>query len=91
MVDVNPEIWKNQTLGEAVDNQFLDEVEAQSKENRAARREGRPPREVQRVVRYPQMTPSGSVPSNIQDELKFVDSSNPEATEESFGESDSQE
>lgn len=74
MVDVNPEIWENPTLGEAVDNQFLDEVEAQSKEDRAARREGRAPREVQREVRYPTMTPSGSVPSSVSDKLTFVKS-----------------
>lgn len=82
MVDVNPEIWDNETLGEAVDNQFLDEVEAQSKEDRAARREGRAPREVQREVRFPTMMPSGSVPSSVSDKLKFVDNSSEDSSVE---------
>lgn len=72
MVDVDPKIWDNPTLGEATNNLFLDEVEAQAKEDRAARREGRTPETIQREVRYPTMPPSGSVPSSVSDKLVVI-------------------
>lgn len=73
MVDLNPEIWNNPTLGEAVNLPFLDELEAQIMEDYAARVEGREPR---RVMHYPRrheyMPGEETVDSNIT-QLVYVD------------------
>lgn len=53
MVDVNPEIWSNPTLGAAANGVFLDVMEAQIAENRAAEIEGRPAQIIKRDNRYP--------------------------------------
>ena len=44
MVDLDPAIWENKTLGSANNLPFLDEVSAQIVENRDAKSEGRKPR-----------------------------------------------
>jgi hypothetical protein len=69
MVDLNPEIWENETLGKAAHNERLDRLEKQQHENRAARLEDREPREVVVDNDYPDWTPevqkrTGTVPSN---------------------------
>src|SRR5687768_15976090 len=64
MTDVDPKIWENPTLGEAAAGPFLDEVEAQAKEDYNARREGREPLVDYHVDRYPKY-PETSVPSSI--------------------------
>lgn len=69
----HPELFENETLGEAVTNRFLDEVELQEAENRSANAEGREPLIAQREVRYPTMTPSGSVPSSVADVVNLVE------------------
>jgi hypothetical protein len=66
MTDLDPAIWQNKTLGEVGAGPFLDEVEAQAKEDHVARQEGREPRIAVHVQRYPQLPPSGSVESNIE-------------------------
>lgn len=53
MVDVNPEIWENKTLGAASNGLFLDALEAQQQENRRAVLEEREPLTVKRENRYP--------------------------------------
>lgn len=65
MVDLNPEIWDNPTLGAAANNRSLTEVEAQLKENDSARKEGRDPLIAVNEEKYPQFAPSGSVPSDV--------------------------
>lgn len=62
MTDLDPEIWKNKTLGAATNGVFLDVVEKQQAENRSAAIEGRPARIVKREDRYP-----GFVPENPND------------------------
>lgn len=69
MTDLNPEIWNNETLGDAAHNERLDRLEKQQHENRAAKLEGREPREVVVENTYPGWTPpaaprTGTVPSN---------------------------
>lgn len=69
MVDVNPEIWENKTLGEAAHNERLDRLEKQQHEDRSARLENREAREVVVENTYPGWTPpvqdrTGTVPSN---------------------------
>lgn len=70
--EVDPEIWKNPTLGSVGAGPFLNEIEKQSQEDYNARREGREPKVVEYVKRYPQMMPSGTIPS-VQDEFVFLD------------------
>jgi hypothetical protein len=53
MVDVDPTIWDNPTLGQAANGQFLDMVEAEMNEKRDAAIEGRKPRELMRRECYP--------------------------------------
>lgn len=53
MVDVNPDIWSNPTLGQAANGEFLDMVEARMNEQRDAAIEGREPRELMRRECYP--------------------------------------
>ena len=57
MVDVDPEIFNNPTLGAAANGVFLDVMEAQQAENRAAAIEGREPELVHREGRYPGYMP----------------------------------
>lgn len=71
MTDLDPAIWENPTLGEAAHNERLDRLEKQQHEDRAARLEGREPREVVVDNTYPDWTPevnerTGTVPSNYQ-------------------------
>jgi len=77
----HPELFANPTLGEAVTNRFLDEVELQENENRSAKAEGREPLIAQREVRYPTETPSGSVHSNVHDVVNLVESNSGEVSE----------
>lgn len=60
----NPELFKNPTLGEANPTVFLDEVEKQNIEDKAARFERREPAIARREVRYPTLMPSHTVPSS---------------------------
>lgn len=53
MVDVSPEALNNPTLGAAVNLPFLDEIEAQDRENLSAKAEGRIPRQVVKRDRFP--------------------------------------
>ena len=46
-------LWANPTLGAAANGVFLDVLEAQQAENRAAEIEGRPARNVKRDQRFP--------------------------------------
>lgn len=73
MVDLDPRIWDNPTLGAAVNLPFLDELEAQQTEDYAARVEGRAPRKVVHYPRHPEfMIGELTVPSNIT-QLQYVD------------------
>ncbi|MGS2592235.1 hypothetical protein [Streptomyces hebeiensis] len=72
MSELDPEIWKNKTLGAASTNPFLDEVEAQKKEDRVARIEQREPMIAVHHPRFPQMPPSGSVPSKVT-QIEFIE------------------
>lgn len=73
MVDVDPRIWDNPTLGEAVNLPFLDELEAQQMEDHAARVEGRKPRRVVHYPRKPEYLPGETtIDSNIQ-QIVYVD------------------
>lgn len=70
MTDLNPEIWNNDTLGAAANNERLDRLEKQNIEDRAARLEDREPREVVVENDYPGWTPAvsdrtGTVPSSV--------------------------
>ncbi len=67
MTDLDPKIWNNKTLGSASKLPFLDEIEAQAAENRAARAEGREPAVVVHKDNYPKLIPSETVPSGISD------------------------
>lgn len=72
----NPELFDNETLGEATTTPFLDQVEAQKVEDFNARHEGRDPRTVVAVNRIPgKFKPSGSVPSDYTDEVAFAEAS----------------
>lgn len=71
MTDLDPEIWNNRTLGAAAYNENLDRLTKQNLEDRAAKIEGREPREVVIDNTYPGWTPevqerTGTVPSNYQ-------------------------
>lgn len=57
MVDLDPEIWKNKTLGSAANNENLDRLEMQLREDRSARLEGRESREVVVENDYPAWEP----------------------------------
>lgn len=83
MTDLDPIIWQNKTLGSVGAGPFLDEVEAQTKEDLLARQEGREPRIAEHVNRYPQMPPSGSVPSLVE-EVTWKDSEHPVEESDEF-------
>lgn len=71
MTDLNPEIWDNETLGAAAQNENLERLTRQQLEDRAAKIEGRDPREIVVDNTHPGWTPkvqerTGTVPSNYQ-------------------------
>lgn len=77
MTDLDPEIWNNETLGAAAHNENLERLEKQVHEDRAAKLEGREPREVVVDRTYPGWAPevqarTGTVPSNYQS-VHFAD------------------
>jgi hypothetical protein len=68
----NPEAFENETLGEATTTPFLDQVEAQYKEDFNARHAGREARTVVAINRVPgKFISSSSVPSSVRDELVY--------------------
>lgn len=67
LVNTNPELFKNPTLGEANPTTFLDEEVAQNIEDKQARRDKREPLIARREVRYPVYAPAHAVPSSTQD------------------------
>jgi hypothetical protein len=72
MTDLDPEIWKNDTLGEVGAQPFLDEVEAQALEDANARRENRKPRIAVHTPRHPKFMDANTAPSDIR-QIHFVD------------------
>lgn len=60
-------LWANPTLGAAANGVFLDVMEAQNAENRAAEAEGRPPRIAKRDQRFPGWEVNKHVDSNYAD------------------------
>ena len=71
MTELDPEIFDNPTLGAAAPNENLDRLTAQQIEDRAAKFEGREPREIVVENTYPGYKPevserTGTVPSNYQ-------------------------
>lgn len=78
----NPELFTNKTLGEATTSPFLDQVEAQKKEDFNARKDNSEPRTVVAEERYPKYMPSGSVPSDIQPKLSYIEPSDPDGIPE---------
>lgn len=94
MTDVDPKIWENPTLGAVGAGPFLDEVEAQAKEDYNARREGREPRiayHPDRYPKYPELNVSSTVstlemlpPGTPVDPLPVEESSPPVDEEISF-------
>lgn len=73
LVDTNPELFENPTLGEASPVPFLEEVEAQRVEDRQARIDKREPGVAVRDVRYPTLAPSNTVPSTVANTVTIVD------------------
>ena len=84
LVNTNPDLFKNPTLGEANPTVFLDEVELQNIEDKAARFEKREPSVARRAVRYPTYMPSGSVPSSVKPEVNMVSPDEDESFEYEF-------
>lgn len=76
MVDVNPAIFDNPTLGKAANGVFLDVLTAQQDENRRAEIEGREPRMVTRVNDHPAFAPDVFLPSHDTG-LRFADVETP--------------
>jgi hypothetical protein len=77
MPDLDPEIWDNPTLGDAATNPRLDQIERQQIEDRAAKYEGREPREIVVENTYPGWQPdthprTGTVASNFTP-VRFAD------------------
>lgn len=60
-------LWSNPTLGAAANGIFLDVLEAQNSENRAAEVEGRPARNVKRDQRFPGWEQHKVIPSDYSD------------------------
>src|SRR5882762_1801406 len=71
MVDLDPEIWKNPTLGAAATNGFLDEIQAQEIENAAAKREGREPWIAVRLNSHPGA--EVKLESSYDDGMRMID------------------
>jgi hypothetical protein len=77
MTDLDPEIWNNETLGAAANNERLDRLERQQLEDRSAKLENREPREIVVDNTYPDWTPevnprTGTVASNFTP-VRFAD------------------
>jgi hypothetical protein len=72
LVNTNPELFENKTLGEANPTVFLDEQELQNIEDKAARFEKREPSVARREIRYPTLMPSGTVPSSVKPVINMV-------------------
>lgn len=77
----HPELFSNETLGDANKSPYLDQVALQAKEDFNARQEGREPRTVIAEDRDNKFKPSGSVPSDIQPKLSFKEDANSEDDE----------
>lgn len=75
MVDLNPEIWNNPTLGDAATNGFADEEALQAVEDAAAKREGREPWIARRLHRYPNAANDVSIENSYDDGMRLVDPS----------------
>lgn len=60
-------LWANPTLGAAANGVFLDVMEAQLNENRAAEVEGRPARIAKRDQRFPGWEQGKDIPSHHSD------------------------
>lgn len=73
LVNTNPELFKNPTLGEANPTTFLDEEVAQKVEDKQARLDKREPLNARREVRYPTYAPAHAVPSATQDVINMHD------------------
>lgn len=73
MVDLDPEIWNNPTLGLAATNGFADEMELQAIENAAAKREGREPWIAQRIHNYPGAMNDIHIESSYDNGMRLID------------------
>jgi hypothetical protein len=73
MVDLDPEIWNNKTLGEAATNGFADEEELQAIEDAAAKRENREPWIARRLHRYPGSAGDISIENSYDNGMRLVD------------------
>lgn len=92
MTDLDPAIWENETLGAAAHNENLERLEKQVHEDRAAKLEGREPREVVIDRTHPGWTPpvmprTGTTPSNFQS-ARFADEQQNDIPAESGPESE---
>lgn len=76
MVDVNPAIFDNPTLGQAANGTFLDVLTAQQDENRRAAIEGRVPRILTRVNDHPNVPVDIRLPS-MDNGIRFADVETP--------------
>lgn len=76
MVDVNPAIFDNPTLGQAANGVFLDVLTAQQDENRRAGIEGREPRILTRVNNHPNVPVDICLPS-MDNGIRFADVETP--------------
>jgi hypothetical protein len=74
MVDLDPKIWENPTLGDAATNGFIDEMEAQAIENAAAKREGRQPLIARRLHRYPGASNDVNIDSSYDSGMRWYNS-----------------
>lgn len=83
----NPELFANPTLGAATVTPFLDQVEEQKKEDFNARIAGKEPRTVIAEDRYPHFMGAGTVPSNVQPKLSYIE---PDEGESEFHFSDNE-
>jgi hypothetical protein len=81
MTDLDPEIWKNPTLGAVGAGPFLPELEAQAIEDRHARLEGRTADTVEYVNRYPKFMEPNSVPTVMADPLNYIKAEEPPSEE----------
>lgn len=71
MVDLNPEIWNNPTLGDAATSGFADEEALQRVEDRAAKAEGREPWIARRISRDPNSP--DTIVSSYDDGMRLID------------------
>jgi len=73
LVNTNPKLFTNPTLGEANPTTFLDEEALQTIEDKAARMDKREPLVAKREIRYPVFAPAQAVPSTTQDVVNMHD------------------